>query len=229
MELAVFPRADRLRRGAHHQLPRSAIQALRPCDAPDRRQHPPASTARKSGTVTPFQAAATALGSTVGTGNIVGVSQAIAMGGPGALFWLWAAALIGMIVKYVEVALAIYYRRGSIGSGPMDYITHVRQTTPCARLRRACHALRLLHGQSRAGQQHCRFLRPCRRRVYRWPDAKPCCSALRARSRPRRRRHGAAAQAARDGRHGGGSYGSADESAVHRRLNGGRRGKTIAG
>ena len=81
-------------------------------------------TARKSGTVTPFQAAATALGSTVGTGNIVGVSQAIAMGGPGALFWLWAAALIGMIVKYAEVALAIYYRRGSIGSGPMDYITH---------------------------------------------------------------------------------------------------------
>ena len=79
---------------------------------------------RKSGTVTPFQAAATALGSTVGTGNIVGVSQAIAMGGPGALFWLWAAALIGMIVKYAEVALAIYYRRGSIGSGPMDYITH---------------------------------------------------------------------------------------------------------
>ena len=79
-------------------------------------------TARKSGTVTPFQAAATALGSTVGTGNIVGVSQAIAMGGPGALFWLWAAALIGMIVKYAEVALAIYYRRGSIGSGPMYYI-----------------------------------------------------------------------------------------------------------
>ena len=75
---------------------------------------------RRSGTVTPFQAAATALGSTVGTGNIVGVSQAIAMGGPGALFWLWAAALIGMIVKYAEVALAIYYRRRSIGSGPMD-------------------------------------------------------------------------------------------------------------
>ena len=91
-------------------------------------------TARKSGTVTPFQAAATALGSTVGTGNIVGVSQAIAMGGPGALFWLWAAALIGMIVKYAEVALAIYYRRGSIGSGPMDYITHGLGRPPLARV-----------------------------------------------------------------------------------------------
>ena len=72
--------------------------------------------------LSPFQAASTALGSTVGTGNIVGTAQAITMGGPGALFWLWAAALISMIVKYAEIVLAIHYRRESPGYGPMDYI-----------------------------------------------------------------------------------------------------------
>ena len=74
--------------------------------------------------LSPFQAASTALGSTVGTGNIVGTAQAICMGGPGALFWLWAAALIGMIVKYAEIVLAIKYRKNTPGFGPMDYIEH---------------------------------------------------------------------------------------------------------
>ena len=72
--------------------------------------------------VSPFQASSTALGSTVGTGNIVGTAQAITMGGPGALFWLWIAALISMIVKYAEILLAIHFRKSMPGYGPMDYI-----------------------------------------------------------------------------------------------------------
>ena len=72
--------------------------------------------------ISAFQAASTALGSTVGTGNIVGTAQAICLGGPGALFWLWVCALISMIVKYAEICLAIYFRKNTPGCGPMDYI-----------------------------------------------------------------------------------------------------------
>ncbi len=79
------------------------------------------------GAVTPFQALTTALSGTVGTGNIVGTSQAIAMGGYGAVFWLWIAALLGMVIKYSEVTLAIRYRerdqKGDWVGGPMYYIT----------------------------------------------------------------------------------------------------------
>ena len=78
------------------------------------------------GSVTPLQAVTTALAATVGTGNIVGTSQAIAMGGYGAVFWLWMAALLGMVVKYSEVLLAVHYRerdeRGDWVGGPMYYI-----------------------------------------------------------------------------------------------------------
>ena len=78
------------------------------------------------GAVTPFQAVTTALAATVGTGNIVGTSQAIALGGYGALFWLWIAALLGMIIKYSEVTLSIAYRernaQGDWVGGPMYYI-----------------------------------------------------------------------------------------------------------
>ena len=78
------------------------------------------------GAITPFQAVTTALAATVGTGNIVGTSQAIAMGGYGALFWLWMAALLGMIIKYSEVTLSIAYRerneKGDWVGGPMYYI-----------------------------------------------------------------------------------------------------------
>lgn len=78
------------------------------------------------GAVTPFQAVTTALAATVGTGNIVGTSQAIAMGGYGAIFWLWIAALLGMIIKYSEVTLSIRYRqrneKGDWVGGPMYYI-----------------------------------------------------------------------------------------------------------
>ena len=78
------------------------------------------------GAMTPFQAVCTALAATVGTGNIVGTSQAIALGGYGAIFWLWLAALLGMMVKYSEVLLAIKYRerdaRGDWVGGPMYYV-----------------------------------------------------------------------------------------------------------
>lgn len=79
-----------------------------------------------AGEMTPFQAMTTALAGTVGTGSIAGVTAAIALGGPGALFWLWVAALIGMITKYGEVLLAVKYRErtelGEWAGGPMYYI-----------------------------------------------------------------------------------------------------------
>lgn len=81
-----------------------------------------------AGAVTPLQAVTTALAGTVGTGNIVGTSQAIAMGGYGAVFWLWIAALLGMVIKYSEVTLSIRYRqrdeKGDWVGGPMYYITN---------------------------------------------------------------------------------------------------------
>ena len=79
-----------------------------------------------SGEVTPLQAVTTALAATVGTGNIAGVTGAIAVGGPGAVFWMWISALFGMMTKYAEVVLAIRYRernvKGDWVGGPMYYI-----------------------------------------------------------------------------------------------------------
>ena len=78
------------------------------------------------GGVAPFQALATALGGTVGTGNIAGVTLAIALGGPGVLFWMWVSAAVGMATKYAEVLLAVKFReRGGNGErvgGPMYFI-----------------------------------------------------------------------------------------------------------
>lgn len=78
------------------------------------------------GVITPFQAVCTALAATVGTGNIVGVALAISTGGPGAVFWLWISALIGMVVKYSEVTLSQAYHvtneNGERVGGPMYYI-----------------------------------------------------------------------------------------------------------
>ena len=78
------------------------------------------------GEVTPFQAMTTALAGTVGTGNIAGVTGAIFIGGPGAVFWLWISALVGMVTKYSEVVLAVKYRErnkdGDWVGGPMYYI-----------------------------------------------------------------------------------------------------------
>ena len=78
------------------------------------------------GAITPFQAVCTALAATVGTGNIAGVAGAIAIGGPGAIFWMWVSALFGMCTKYAEVTLAVHYRvinaNGELVGGPMYYI-----------------------------------------------------------------------------------------------------------
>ena len=78
------------------------------------------------GEVTPFQAMTTALAATVGTGNIAGVTGAIAVGGPGAVFWMWLSAIFGMCTKYAEVVLAVRYRernaKGDWVGGPMYYI-----------------------------------------------------------------------------------------------------------
>ncbi|MDX1297445.1 MAG: alanine:cation symporter family protein, partial [Pseudomonas sp.] len=64
----------------------------------------------ESGEISPFQALMTCLAATVGTGNIAGVATAIFLGGPGALFWMWCTALVGMATKYCEVVLAVHYR-----------------------------------------------------------------------------------------------------------------------
>lgn len=76
--------------------------------------------------ITPFQAMATALASTIGTGNIVGIATAIVMGGPGAIFWMWIAAAGGMMTKYSEITLALKYREknemGMYTGGPMYYL-----------------------------------------------------------------------------------------------------------
>ncbi|MDD2397060.1 MAG: sodium:alanine symporter family protein [Tissierellia bacterium] len=78
------------------------------------------------GEVTAFQAVATALAATVGTGNIAGVATAIALGGPGAIFWMWLAAIVGMTTKFAEVVLSVNFREktedGRFVGGPMYYI-----------------------------------------------------------------------------------------------------------
>lgn len=86
-------------------------------------------TGRRStekGDITPFQALMTALAATIGTGNIAGVATAIFLGGPGAVFWMWITALVGMATKYSEAVLAVKYRevdeRGRYVGGPMYYI-----------------------------------------------------------------------------------------------------------
>lgn len=78
------------------------------------------------GAMTPFQAVCTALAATVGTGNIAGVAGAIAIGGPGTVFWMWVSALLGMCTKFAEVTLAVHFRErnahGDFVGGPMYYI-----------------------------------------------------------------------------------------------------------
>lgn len=78
------------------------------------------------GSMTPFQAVCTALAATVGTGNIAGIAGAIAIGGPGAVFWMWISAFLGMCTKFSEVTLAVHFRErnahGDLVGGPMYYI-----------------------------------------------------------------------------------------------------------
>lgn len=83
-------------------------------------------TEAADGAITPFQALCTALAGTVGTGNIAGVAGAIALGGPGAVFWMWISAILGMCTKFAEVTLAVHFREknahGDWVGGPMYYI-----------------------------------------------------------------------------------------------------------
>lgn len=83
-------------------------------------------TSQGTGTIKPFQALATALASCVGSGNIIGVSTALISGGPGAVFWMWVAALVGMATKFAEITLGIHFRTkdeaGVYVGGPMYYI-----------------------------------------------------------------------------------------------------------
>ncbi len=80
----------------------------------------------QEGDITPFNALMTSLSATIGTGNIAGVGTAIALGGPGAVFWMWCTALVGMATKYAEAVLAVNYREvdenGNHVGGPMYYI-----------------------------------------------------------------------------------------------------------
>lgn len=87
----------------------------------DKRQHK-----KESGSVSPFQAVTTALAGTIGTGSIAGLATALVAGGPGAVFWMWISALLGMLTKYSEIVLSIKYRErndyGALVGGPMYYI-----------------------------------------------------------------------------------------------------------
>ena len=81
---------------------------------------------KDSGAVSPFQAVATALAGTIGTGSIAGLATALVSGGPGAVFWMWVSALLGMVTKYAEIVLSLTYRekdeKGAYHGGPMYYI-----------------------------------------------------------------------------------------------------------
>ena len=83
--------------------------------------------ADEKGRMTPFQATTTALASTVGMGNMAGVATALSIGGPGAIFWMWLLALLGMMTKTAEITLAVHYRdideKRCLHGGPMFYIT----------------------------------------------------------------------------------------------------------
>ena len=87
----------------------------------------PKGIAAKEKTISPFEAFATAISGTVGTGNIIGVTAAIMQGGPGAVFWMWISAFFGMVTNYAENVLGMYFRKkgadGEFSGGPMRYLS----------------------------------------------------------------------------------------------------------
>ncbi len=89
-------------------------------------RHPEQEHNEGKGQISPFNALMTSLSATIGTGNIAGVATAISIGGPGALFWMWCTALVGMATKYAEAVCAVHYREvdadGNYAGGPMYYI-----------------------------------------------------------------------------------------------------------
>ena len=86
------------------------------------------------GVITPFQATMIALGATMGQGNLIGVTAAILIGGPGAIFWMWVAGLLGMATKFSEAVLAVHFRQryndGSVSGGPMFYLARGLPKSP---------------------------------------------------------------------------------------------------
>ena len=129
------------------------------CHQNDHWPHLPQKDA-SDGAMTPFQAVCTALAATVGTGNIAGVAGAIAIGGPGAVFWMWCSALLGMCTKFSEVTLAVHFRErnktASWWAAPCTILKRPRQ--PVAVPRGALLAVRradgLRHRQRHPGQHH---------------------------------------------------------------------------
>ena len=112
------------------------------------------------GAMTPFQAVCTALAATVGTGNIAGVAGAIAIGGPGAVFWMWCSALLGMCTKFSEVTLAVHFRERN-ANGELVAARCITSKWPCQTLalagRHLCSVRRadgVRHRQRHAGQHH---------------------------------------------------------------------------
>lgn len=97
---------------------------------------------RHKGEIKHFQALSTALSATIGTGNIAGVATAVALGGPGAVFWLWVTGVLGMAIKYSECVLAVKYRvftkEGVVAGGPMYYLEKGMKAKPLAVLFSVC-------------------------------------------------------------------------------------------
>ena len=113
------------------------------------------------GTMTPFQAVCTALAATVGTGNIAGVAGAIAIGGPGAVFWMWCSALLGMCTKFSEVTLAVHFReRNKNGrAGGRPHVLYKKRpgaalAVPGGAVLPVWRADGLRHRQRHSGQHH---------------------------------------------------------------------------
>ena len=104
------------------KLPLSFQEVLGKLFVPSKTEH---------GAISPFQALCTALSATIGTGNIAGIAGAIALGGPGTVFWMWVSAFLGMCTKFAEVTLAVHFRErnahGDYTGGPMYYITDVQR------------------------------------------------------------------------------------------------------
>ena len=89
---------------------------------PDALRLPFISSSADGGGISSAEAASTALASTVGTGNVIGTAQAIAMGGVGAVFWMWVAAALAMVIKYAEIYYTLHFRNPERSGGPMQYI-----------------------------------------------------------------------------------------------------------
>ncbi|MBQ7879224.1 MAG: sodium:alanine symporter family protein, partial [Clostridia bacterium] len=96
-------------------------------DMGKKKEKPVGGGLEKKNAISPFEAFATAISGTVGTGNIIGVTYAIMTGGPGAVFWMWVSAFFGIVTNYAENVLGVYFRKkdenGEFSGGPMYYLS----------------------------------------------------------------------------------------------------------